>query len=572
MSEATPKRQIGPFELHEKLGVGGMGIVYRAKYLKNGAFVAVKVLSPDLMADEKIAVRFGREMQILKKLQHPHIVQYYGGSTSGATKYYAMELVKGGSLEQMLKKRGPLDWELAVDYAIQIAKALEHAHAHGVVHRDLKPANLLVTKDGLKLTDFGIARDTQSTALTAAGKTLGTMAYMAPEQISGKYPVGAKTDLYALGCVIFEMLTGRTVFQSETQPEMLFKHLDEEPPPIREFNINVPLWLDQLVSELLAKEPEDRPYDALAVQVKLEEITQKVAHNESFVKQTVQGGAGATMKDGDAELTRILGKSKRKKRKKQQQVPVYERVWFLSLCLAGVMGLLVWGFWPRSEAQVFAEIQPIMASSTPEDWYEAEYRIRDYLAGFPEGEHRQQVKEWNAWIEMTRAERQAELRESRGRDPESPAERAYMEARQFERFGDRLTALQKYEAMPGLFASEQDTVYVNLARRQSQRIRDAIGGEDDPAVFIREQLQEADDLYVSGDEFQAESRWKSIVDLYKNLPEHESVVRRARNRLIDPEGALKEELQQQSDRREARGGSEEDADGEALEPGGPPGK
>lgn len=572
MSEATPKRQIGPFELHEKLGVGGMGIVYRAKYLKNGAFVAVKVLSPDLMADEKIAVRFGREMQILKKLQHPHIVKYYGGSTSGVTKYYAMELVKGGSLEQLLKKRGPIDWELAVEYAIQIAKALEHAHAHGVVHRDLKPANLLITKSGLKLTDFGIARDTQSTALTAAGKTLGTMAYMAPEQISGKYPVGAKTDLYALGCVIFEMLTGRTVFVSETQPEMLFKHLDEEPPSIREFNINVPLWLDQLVSELLAKEPADRPYDALAVQVKLEEIKQKVAQNESFVKQTVQGGAGATLKEGDAELTRILGKSKRKKRKKRQQVPVYERAWFLGLCLAGVMGLLVWGFWPRSEAEVFAQIQPIMASSTPKDWYEAEQDIKNYLAGFPEGEHRAQVEQWKSWIDMTRAERQAELRETRGRDPESPAERAYMEARQFERFGDRLTALQKYEAMPGLFKSEQDTVFVSLARRQSQKIRDAIGGEDDPALFIRRQLEEADDLYLSGDKFQAESRWKSIVDLYKNLPEHESVVRKARSRLIDPEGTLQEELREQAARHEARDAAAEESDEGRSEQVSPPGE
>jgi eukaryotic-like serine/threonine-protein kinase len=553
MSEETQKRQIGPFELHEKLGVGGMGIVYRAKYLKNGAYVAVKVLSPDLMADEKIAVRFQREMAILKKLQHPHIVKYYGGSSSGPTKYYAMELVKGGSLEQMLRKRGPLDWELAVDYAIQIAKALEHAHAAGVIHRDLKPANLLVTRDGLKLTDFGIARDTQSTALTAAGKTLGTMAYMAPEQISGRHPVGAKTDLYALGCVIFEMLTGRTVFQSETQPEMLFKHLDEEPPTIREFNISVPLWLDQLVSELLAKQPEERPYDALAVQVKLEEIRQKVAQNEGVAKQTLMGGAGATMKEGDAELTRILGKSKRKRSKKRQHVPIYERAWFLGLCLACVLGLLMWGFWPQSEGEAFAQIQPMMSVSDPEKWYDAEYRIKDYLAAFPEGEHRTQIEEWKGWIDMTRAERQAELRETRGRDPESPAERAYMEARQFEKFGDRLTALQKYEAMPGLFTSDDDTPFVNLARRQSQKIRDSIGGEDDPAVFIRQQLQEADDLYLSGDRFQAESRWKSIVDLYKNLPEHEGVVRKARNRLIDPEGALKEDLQQQPLPRDTNG-------------------
>ena len=542
MSESDQKRQIGPFELHEKLGVGGMGIVYRAKYLKNGVFVAVKVLSPDLMADQNVAKRFEREMAILKKLQHPHIVRYYGGSTSGAQQFYAMELVKGGSLEQLLKKKGPVDWEQAVDYAIQIAKALEHAHAAGVIHRDLKPANLLLTRNGLKLTDFGIARDTQSTALTAAGKTLGTMAYMAPEQISGKYPVGAKTDLYALGCVMFEMLTGRTVFQSETQPEMLFKHLDEDPPSVREYNINVPLWLDQLINELLEKEPEDRPYDALAVQVKLEEVREKVAQNEGVVKQTVIGGGGATLKDGDPELSRILGKSKRKKKKKRKHLPFYERVWFLSLCLCGVIALLVWGFWPESEEDAFARIEAIMASTEPKDWYGAELYIKNYLTGFSDSDRLAQVQEWQDWIKMTRAEAQAETREKRGRDPESPAERAYMEARQFERFGDRLTALQKYEAMAGLFTSEEEKPYANLARRQSQKIRDSIGGEDDPAVFIRQQLAEADDLYLSGDKLQARSRWQSLMDLYKNLPEHEVVVNKARARLLDADAALKAEL------------------------------
>ena len=543
MSESDEKRQIGPFELHEKLGVGGMGIVYRAKYLKNGVLVAVKVLSPDLMADQNVAKRFEREMAILKKLKHPHIVKYYGGSTSGAQQFYAMELVKGGSLEQLLKKKGPVDWEQAVDYAIQIAKALEHAHAAGVIHRDLKPANLLLTKSGLKLTDFGIARDTQSTALTAAGKTLGTMAYMAPEQISGKHPVGAKTDLYALGCVVFEMLSGRTVFQSETQPEMLFKHLDEDPPSVREFNINVPLWLDELINELLEKEPTDRPYDALAVQVKLEEVREKVAQNEGFVNQTVVGG-GATIKEGDPELSRILGKSKRKKKKKRKKVPFYERVWFLSLCLCGVVALLVWGFWPESEEDRFARIEAIMASTEPTDWYDAEYYIRDFLADFPESARLAQVGEWQDGIKMTRAERQAEMRETRGRDPESPAERAYMEARQFERFGDRLTALQKYEAMAGgLFTEEEEKPFVNLARRQSQKIRDSIGGEDDPAVFIREQLAEADRLYLSGEELQARSRWQSLMNLYKNLPEHEAIVHKAQARLLNPEEAIQEDLE-----------------------------
>ena len=195
-----------------------------------------------------------------------------------------MELVNGGSLDDKLRKQGKLSWEQTVDYATQIAKALEHAHNAGVIHRDLKPANLLLTGDGtLKLSDFGIARDTQQTALTQAGKTVGTMAYMAPEQITGKSPISRRTDLYALGCVIFQMLTGRTPFESETQPELLFKHIEEEPPHVREFNMDCPLWLDRLVQELLAKEPEERPFDALAVQVMLDDVRTKVMEQESVV-------------------------------------------------------------------------------------------------------------------------------------------------------------------------------------------------------------------------------------------------------------------------------------------------
>ncbi|MEZ6064477.1 MAG: serine/threonine-protein kinase [Planctomycetaceae bacterium] len=190
MSNDPANRCIGPFQLDGRLGVGGMGIVYRATYLKGGQQVAVKVLAPDLTADYKVAKRFEREMAILKKLRHPNIVRYYGGGMSGQQQFYAMELVNGGSVDDLLRKQGRLSWETVVDYGMQIAKALEHAHDAAIIHRDLKPANLLLTEKGvIKLSDFGIARDTQSTALTQAGKTVGTMAYMAPEQITGKSPI-----------------------------------------------------------------------------------------------------------------------------------------------------------------------------------------------------------------------------------------------------------------------------------------------------------------------------------------------------------------------------------------------
>lgn len=544
MNQDSQKRRLGPFELEEKLGVGGMGIVYRARYIKTGQHVAVKVLSPDLMADEKVAKRFEREMAILKKLKHPHIVQYYGGSTSGTQRFYAMELIKGGSLQAVLKKRGSLPWDDVVEYGLQVAKALEHAHNAGVIHRDLKPANLLLTRRGvLKLSDFGIARDTQSTALTAAGRTVGTMAYMAPEQITGRHSITARTDLYALGCVLFELLAARTPFASETQPELLFKHVEEDPPSVREFNHDAPVWLDQLIDELLEKEPADRPFDALAVQVKLEEVKQHVAERESIARQTVVGGGGITIKTDQDELSRILGKGKKKRRKKRKRefVPFYERAWFLAVCLAAVVGLITWGVWPQSEAELYAEVQPLMASSEVDDWYDAEYDIKNLLERFPDGAHADEAREWLDRIEMDRHEKSAERRANMGREPQSEAERIYMEAQQYQRFGDRLTALEKYEGMQSLFEGDEAArPFVNLARREAHKIKERVGGEEDPLQFVREELAKADALYLNNEKVQARSRWQAIITLYQSNPEFDSLVQQARERILDAETALQE--------------------------------
>ena len=210
------------------------------------------------------------------------------------------------------------------------------------------------------------------------------MAYMAPEQITGKSPITRKTDLYALGCVLFEMLTGRTPFQAETQPELLFKHVEEDPPSVREYNVDVPLWLEQLIDELLAKEPEERPFDALAVQVKLEEVKTKVAKQESIIGQTVAGGGSAlTMRDGDPALTKVLGsKKKKRKKKKVDHSPFYEQTWFMGLGLLVVIALIAWAAWPESEDTIFARIEPVMASDNPDDWLRSDAED-DLKAGRP---------------------------------------------------------------------------------------------------------------------------------------------------------------------------------------------
>ena len=533
-TESSRPRKIGPFVLDRELGVGGMGIVYLATYEKNGMKCAVKVLAPDLTSNDSVNQRFVRETEILKKLRHPHIIRYYGAGSNRTQRFYAMELLDGGSLDQVLKQEGRLSWEQTISYSLQIAKALEHAHAAGIIHRDLKPANLLLTKDGtLKLSDFGIARDTQATALTQAGKTVGTMAYMAPEQISGKEQITRRTDLYSLGCVMFEMLTGRVPFQSETQAELLFKHLEEPAPLVRDFNQSVPLWLSQLVDELLAKDPNQRPFDALAVQVRLEEIQKKVKEQETKLLGATEGGASALTQLYDEKAAKK--KKKKKKKKDDPPPPFYERAWFLSLVLVIIVGsvtMLIMN--SRSEETLYARAEKHMAEADPSSWLEAESHIKKLLDLYPDGERAEQAQLWLDQIEMYRAERRIETMLRLGRDPQTEGERLYVEAQQYERFGDRLAALEKYQAMPTLIESTpENRPLLNLAQSQAERIRASIGEETDRTAFIQQQLQLADELYEEGKTLLAREKWQAIVQVYGSNTEFTVYTTQARERLSE---------------------------------------
>jgi eukaryotic-like serine/threonine-protein kinase len=250
-----------PFELIEQIGVGGMGVVYRARYVVNDRHVALKMLPGDL-ADPTIMARFEREMEILKTLKHPHIVRCFGGVCENERRFYAMELVEGGTLEDRLKQQGSLPWEQVVRYGLQMCAALECSHEKGIVHRDVKPSNFLLAANGhLKLSDFGLASMTASRKITAEGKTAGTLLYMAPEQIRGKN-ISPRTDLYALGCVLYELVTGKPPFLGETPAATLHLHCHASPPRPTESAPDCPLALEAVILKLLEKSPDDRPASA----------------------------------------------------------------------------------------------------------------------------------------------------------------------------------------------------------------------------------------------------------------------------------------------------------------------
>ncbi|REJ92197.1 MAG: serine/threonine protein kinase [Planctomycetota bacterium] len=266
---------IWPFELTEQIGEGGMGVVYRARYVVNNRQVAVKMLPADVN-DKTALARFEREMAVLKEMRHPNIVRCFGGVCEDKRRFYAMELVEGGSLEDVLEKRGRLSWEQVVEYALQMCAALDCSHKRGVIHRDVKPGNFLIAANGtLKLSDFGLASVAASRRITHAGKTAGTFLYMAPEQIRGG-EVTPQTDLYALGCVLFELLTGRPPFVADTPAGTLHLHCKQPAPRVSEFALDVPAALDQLVLQLMEKDPAKRPESAAAVARTLRGVTQTV--------------------------------------------------------------------------------------------------------------------------------------------------------------------------------------------------------------------------------------------------------------------------------------------------------
>ena len=251
---------IGQYELHSLLGRGGMASVYRTYQPSMERPVAIKVLSPDLASDPEFIARFEREARIIAGLQHPHILPVFDFGRAGAYTYLVMRLIDGGTLGDELRGR-PLPLPRVSQITAQIADALDYAHRHGIVHRDLKPTNVLLDgRDRVFLTDFGIAKLVSGgafTGLTAPNAVMGTPTYMAPEQWRSE-PVDARTDVYALGVMLYQMLAGPVPFAADTPHGLMYQHLDQQPTPVRQINPSLPVGVEPVMRRALAKERHAR--------------------------------------------------------------------------------------------------------------------------------------------------------------------------------------------------------------------------------------------------------------------------------------------------------------------------
>lgn len=473
-------QQVGPFVIDKELGSGAMGSVYRARFIQDGKderIVALKVIAFGLSNNDQALARFEREANILKQLKHPNIVRLHATGRYKNTPFFAMEYVAGQSLDKIIAERlmsaptrPPFTWEEVVEMGKPLCSALQHAHDKGIVHRDLKPSNLMMTEEGiLKLTDFGIAKDLDVTALTGQNNTIGTAAYMSPEQCKGERFLTGKSDIYSLGIVFYELLTGRKPFVAESSVDMFLLHVNGSFIRPAQINPTIPIWLDTLVCQMMEKKPELRPRDAAMVGLVLDEITEKVTAQRSAGADVA--GARAIdrvhltgIPDQDdrnaAKAIRAGGKKKKLRKKKR---PIYTRGWFVSIAAILFVvgfGTLLWfaAFAPPSAARLLEKIE---SANTPEAKASA---IAEYLKHYADrnDEKTELVKSLDRDLKVRERERvllnrhgRSNLR-SRGEEGDDPeAYRKTMAALTAENDGDLAQARTFWSELEKL-SSESD--------------------------------------------------------------------------------------------------------------------
>ena len=342
----------GRYRIVRKLGMGGMANVYLAEDEVLGRRVAIKILNDRHAGDDQFVERFRREAKNAASLSHPNIVSIYDRGEAEGTYYIAMEYLDGRSLKELIVARGPAPIHLAVDYARQILSALRFAHRHGIVHRDIKPHNVLVDGEGrLKVTDFGIARAGAS-QMTEAGSIIGTAQYLSPEQAKGA-SVDQTSDLYSVGVVLYELLTGVVPFSGDTPVEIAMKHLSTVPEPPSAKRADVPRDLDMVVMRALAKDPSERYQSAEEMDADLRRINRGVA-----ISPVTEEAATAIISRPPAEVTAITSHAPRPPAPYAPPAAYYDydepprrAIWPWIVALLFVTAALVGGYFLYSQIQ-----------------------------------------------------------------------------------------------------------------------------------------------------------------------------------------------------------------------------
>jgi predicted Ser/Thr protein kinase len=506
--------RLGKWVIFKELGRGGMGRVYLAQEELSGRKAAIKILAAELATDPGFLHRFQREIETLSALQHPNIVRFYESGFENGLFFYAMEYVEGHSLDDVIASQKRLPWRVMLDYGLQICPALKHVHDHGVIHRDLKTANLLVTPDGVvKITDFGIAKVFAAPHLTATHGVVGTAEFLSPEQASGK-PVTKRSDLYSLGIVFYNMLTGRLPFEGPSFVELLHKHRYAQFDRPAKIVPELPYEIDEVVCQLLSKDPNDRPADAYVLGKHLDSLRRKLDRKSN--RTSVGGGDDHTVTENAPSLSgeplpgaaTLMSRLVRDELDRQNDAGVVGRFLNRPIILATLLilcvGTIAWAFWPLSPEEMYRRGSDLMGSSRLSD---KESAWRDYLDPL-QRQHPDFAK-----AEIQKLKQQLD-------DARSPA---MTEAQRFFRRGERLRqeglereALALWRNL--IIAFEETPEEKDWVRRARESVQDAErdAKAKERRAAVRPILDRAAALRDQDKRADAEKLWAALEELYRN--------------------------------------------------------
>lgn len=511
--------RLGSWIIDKEIGRGGMGTVYLAHEERNGTPLptgprraAIKLLSPALAQENGFVQRFQREVEAVSKLKHPHIVAFYEAGQFQGWPYYVMEYVDGPSFEDILHSKGKLPWEDVIDSGIQICSALKHAHDHGIIHRDIKPTNLLINKEGMvKLLDFGVARVFADRQLTATNAIVGTAEYLSPEQAAGK-PVTRRSDLYSLGIVMYTMITGRTPFQAATTLDMLQKHRFARFDPPRKFVDDLPHELDALICQLLQKDPDDRPPDALVVAKHLERVRRQVARKSQLTTDelrtsTTLGGTGIRIPEdmgpvGPATLMSEMMRAELEQMKEGGPLSrLLNRAWVLIFLIVILLGILIWGLWPASVESRLDDVRRLLDR---DEWVAARELLDKVEQQYPGHPYHVQVDLYRERIAKRDAAVQKRWQKSGDTAPASAAvseaERFYREAQSDFEKGKIADARATWEKLIAAFDGGQVQAFTGLGH---------------PLLLGLDAVEDAIKVAMTEKPEQAEKRLRALAELYR---------------------------------------------------------
>ncbi len=534
--------RLGKWVIDKAIGHGGMGRVYLAHEEANGQQAALKVLAASLAQEPGFLQRFQREIHVLSQLQHPNIVRFYESGTQDGHFYFAMEYVEGESFEQLLHKQGRIPWKEVLDAAVQICPALKHAHDHGIIHRDIKPPNLMRTPTGtIKLTDFGIAKVFASRQLTNTGGVVGTAEYLSPEQATGKAAT-KRSDLYSLGVVLYTLLTGRTPFEGESTADILHKHLYAQfDRPLR-IVPEIPAELDQIVCQLLEKDPERRPADGMVLLRQFDSLRRKIERKSqpTYLGQT----SDRTVADTKSQLpsedspgpATLMSQMVRQELEQQKHGGVLSqwlnKPWVLLPLFLLCVAILVWRFWPEPTAPaevLFQRASELMASSQTADWDKA---WNEYLVPldrtYPDHPYHKDVEEFRQKIDDQAALQRA-LGGIRGSSSGSEAEHFYQRGLRLCQEGDTEGARQIWQSVIRTFGDiESEKRWVRLCESGLTELNSRASTDEPRRAAALQALQHARQLRDQGRRQQAEEIWQGLEELYRNDKSADEILQQVR--------------------------------------------